>query len=127
MDKASARRTAKNEVFFRQQNENIERGFEQIRTMAAEDNQESFLHTGDPLIHFYCECADEDCRQRVPVKQSVYNAIHKQRDQFIIVPGHDVPDIEDVIDRQPTYYVVRKHVIPPQTPDGLHDTTVHNT
>jgi hypothetical protein len=123
----SARRQAENEVFFRGRNEEIQKSFDDIKEMAEEDGQALIINEIDIPLHFYCECADENCDKRVVIKPSHYNDIHKKRDNFIIIPGHQVVGLEEVVARQKRYYVVKKLVEHPESVDKLNKTEVDNT
>ena len=42
-----------------------------------------------------------------------YEAVRANATQFAVAPGHEIPDIERVVARQPSYFVVEK-----QDPDA---------
>jgi hypothetical protein len=63
---------------------------------------------------------------RVLISPNRYNEIHKGNRNFIIIPGHEVVDIEDVTAKNEDYWVVTKYEEPPQLSDTLHPTDVHN-
>jgi hypothetical protein len=42
-----------------------------------------------------------------------YEAVRAKATQFAVAPGHEIPDIERVVARQPSYFVVEK-----QDPDA---------
>lgn len=123
---ASDRRLAENEVVFREYNEKIQRSMDELNQIAKDSGQDEFVDTDDDTLHFYCECSDENCTKRVTLSSSTYDSIHKERDCFVIVCGHEVPKIEDVIVRKPDYCVVRKKVTPPEYVEKLHTTDVNN-
>ena len=120
MDRMSERRLAENEVFFREQNESIEKGFENIRRLTASEGHDSFLNDDDTELHFFCECSNVECRLRIQVRPSDYNQIHVERDQFIVLPGHELLAVEQVVGKHEGYYVVRKMITPPATAKHLH-------
>lgn len=60
-------------------------------------------------ISFVCECSARDCAQPVVMSLLEYDAVRVEDTQFVVAPGHDVPAIEDVVDRRPGWWVVRKH------------------
>ena len=115
-----------NEVIFRQHNEKIQKGFIEIVKIAHEDGQTDMLEKFDLKLHFYCECADEKCLERIIMKPAKYQSLHKNASQFIITPGHQVPKIEKTIKKATKYHVVEKNVVPPATADHLHPTNLHN-
>jgi hypothetical protein len=125
----SERRLAENEVLFRQLNEQIHKGYEETNQLALEDNQPEFLvrqKSNDAPKHFFCECADEKCGERVLINVNEYNEIHRHRDRFVILPGHELESIEEVLVKKPGYYVVRKYAVPPSSSGKLNPTPLHN-
>lgn len=59
-------------------------------------------------ISFVCECSARECAQPVVMALSDYYEVHRAPQQFVTAPGHDVPAIEDVVRREPGWWVVRK-------------------
>jgi hypothetical protein len=57
---------------------------------------------------FICECADADCNRAISMSRDAYDAVRRDPRQFFLVPGHEIEEAEDVIERQEGYYVVRK-------------------
>jgi hypothetical protein len=126
---SSEHRLAENEAMFRRINEEVQAGYDETNRLAEEDDQPEFkvsvVGSDTPLL-FYCECADENCAKRVPITMHEYREIHKNRRQFIIVPGHEVMSVEKVIVEKPDYTVVEKNVQPPEDPDTMHPTSIGN-
>lgn len=117
---------AENEVTFRQLNERAKKHFDELKKVAVEYNEPDLLKENNTPLHFYCECVDENCRQRIIIKPGEYDKIHQKRDHFIIVPGHDVEVIERVVRKKPGYWVVEKYNGPPESADKLNPTEVDN-
>jgi hypothetical protein len=92
-----ARRIGTNEAVFRQVNEEIE-GLERVYAAIADDT-----------LHIVCECGDLACTDRLPVMVPAYEAVRQDPTLFFVVPGHETPDVEDVVEAAETYNVVRKH------------------
>jgi hypothetical protein len=59
-------------------------------------------------VPFLCECADLDCRDRIELKTSDYDAAHVDAAQYVILPGHGMIDGEEVVEDNGDYFVVRK-------------------
>ena len=98
-------RLAKNEALFRQVNERISEISQELAPGAA--NPELI----DGLI---CECSDPECLERVgPLKIAEYERVREDARRFFIAAGHQAADVERVVDRQPSYWVVEKHEGPP--------------
>jgi hypothetical protein len=127
---SSEHRLAENEAIFRRINEQVQSGYDETNRLAKEDDQPEFmvspLSATEPL-HFYCECADENCAKRVTITPQKYQDIHKNRRRFVIAPGHEVTSVEKVIQVTSDYTVVEKNVQPPEEPKVMHPTTVNNT
>lgn len=126
----SERRLAENEIVFRQLNEQIHTGYAETNRLAREDSQPQFtvIHKSDDKpLYFYCECSDEKCSMRIKINVHDYHAVHQRRDQFIVVPGHEVPEIEKVVSTKPGYNVVKKLVTPPEIADTLNPTPLNHT
>lgn len=122
----SDRRLAENEVLFREFNENVQKRFDEFNAIALADKQNELMNKSQMPLHFYCECSDENCRERIEMAPKLYNKIHIQRDVFIIKPSHRVARIEDSIDAHPDYEVIRKKMDPPSHSGGSFNTTSIN-
>jgi hypothetical protein len=92
---ARQERRAKNESLFRDVNERIEE-IEKGFSVASESE-------------FVCECDDIDCTKRFEMSLSDYERLRSDPTTFAVVPGHQAPDVEDVIAECGGYSVVRKH------------------
>jgi len=125
-EKQSHRRLAENEVFFRQKNRSIETQFASINKLAKDSNQSDFIDSDDMILSFYCECSDETCELRVPLRRNDYDKIHSNNDTFIVVPGHEVTEIESIVTKTDVYYEVRKNFQPPTSSSTLNATSLNN-
>lgn len=114
MQNESKHGLAANEALFRAYNERVQLGIEAIKAVAKEDNQEDMLTDLDEPLQFYCECSDVNCTERIKLTPSHYASIHKDRNRFIIIPGHETKKVEKVIDKEKDYYVVEKFVHAPE-------------
>lgn len=86
-------RIARNEATFRRVNEAIERG----RSAGGRD-----------LVGFICECGRLSCNEVVELTVPEYEAVRTDFDRFLLVPGHELPDVEDLVESHPRYAVVAK-------------------
>lgn len=123
----SDRRQVENEVVFREANENAQKDLTELKEIAEEEHDEYWTQNSDKVFEFFCECSDENCHQPIPLKPSVYKEIHNNRNQFVLVPGHQADAIEKVILEDSNYIVVEKYEDPPETADGLNKTDIDNT
>jgi hypothetical protein len=55
-------------------------------------------------IDLACECTDETCTERVTMTIGEYEQVRADSNSFFVLPGHNVPDVEEV--REETAYVV---------------------
>jgi hypothetical protein len=90
------RRKAANEAVFRNVNERIQA------------LQQSFAIAEREPLQMICECDRLDCMERVTVGVDAYELIRSQPDQFIITPGHEDTQVEEVISVTSGYAIVRK-------------------
>jgi len=89
-------RLARNETLFREVNERIE---EAVQPANRED---------DHVYEFLCECSNSDCTLLLPLTIPEYEAVRSDARQFIVAPGHDLPEIECVVAKTDGYQIVRK-------------------
>jgi hypothetical protein len=91
-----ADRLARNEALFREANERIEDRVEDV-----EDNP-------DTRAPFLCECPEVDCAERVALTLREYERVRSEPTWFLVAPGHEHLEVEDVIERHETFLLVRK-------------------
>ena len=85
------------------------------------ENEDSFRHLNEQLGVmgvFVCECGDGDCRQHVQMPRERYSDIRRNPRRFFVRPGHEIPDVERVVEREVEWYVVEKpadvaHIVDP--------------
>ena len=92
---AREERLARNEALFRDLNEQVE--------LVAQP-----LSDDGHLFAFFCECSNIDCTLSMPMSLAVYEDVRSDPTTFVVAPGHDLPEIEEVVRRTPDYQVVRK-------------------
>lgn len=95
-----ARRLRQNEELMEQLNRRMERALGEIREADDEDR--------NAPIAFLCECSHLDCRERIHLAPSRFDRIHRDSEVFVLVPGHEIPDIEKVVDQEGDFLIVRK-------------------
>jgi hypothetical protein len=101
------RRIGANEAIFREVNERVE---EINRTFAVRTE----------TMEIMCECGSLRCAEMIPISVSEYERIRSDPTLFAIVPGHEAPNVEDVVERQSGFDVVRKH---PGEPTAIAEAT----
>jgi hypothetical protein len=85
------KRAAQNQSLFREVNERIED-----------------LSASAPFAGFICECLSTDCDERVPLTIEEYEHVRAGSNRFVVLPGHDVPEVEQVVETTARYVVVSK-------------------
>ncbi len=88
------RRAAANEATIRDVNEGIERG--------------QWPGEEDTPVAFRCECARLGCNRLIELSVHEYEEIRANPRRFVLIPGHEFPDIEAVIETRPGYFIVEK-------------------
>ena len=89
------RRIGLNEALFREVNERLE------------ELAQGFAHTPEKL-DLICECGNASCASRVEMDREEYEQVRSDSATFAIVKGHEVPDVEEIVERREGYDVVRK-------------------
>jgi len=91
---ARDKRMAENEALFREVNERME----------------AVAHRLGPNVpyEFLCECANADCTFRLTLPTQVYESVRADATQFVVLPLHFTPEIEELVIENDTYWVVRK-------------------
>lgn len=92
---AREERLAHNEVLFRDVNERIE----QIAVPQGPDPH---------VFEFLCECSNVDCTLRLPMTLAAYEEVRSDSALFVVAPGHDRPEVEEVLRRTDAYQIVKK-------------------
>jgi hypothetical protein len=97
---AREERLSVNEALFREVNERVAEVAEQFIA-------------GESPVDFSCECGNRGCAEQIAMTMGDYEALRSEATHFAVVPGHEVPNIERVVERHPNYFVVEK-----QDPDA---------
>ena len=91
MDEQRAERLGKNEALFREVNDRIKE-----------------ITTFDGDIEFLCECGQAACTRPIRLTLPEYEDVRADPRRFAIVPGHEVTDVERVIEQNERFAVVEK-------------------
>jgi hypothetical protein len=91
VDTESKQRVAMNEAAFRKVNEGMEVG-------------------QDPagLLTFICECGRLGCTRMVELTRQEYEAVRADPRRFALLAGHEIEEVETVVERHDRYLVVEK-------------------
>jgi hypothetical protein len=88
-------RIVRNEALFREVNERIE----QVADTSATE--------------FLCECGDAGCASPIRMTLSDYEHVRANGNRFVVVPSHELAEIERVVEGRDGYLVVEKNPGPP--------------
>jgi len=91
MDELTRRRMEHNEEVFKAVNEEIE-------GRAA----------GSPVLECVCECSDTSCSELIRLTHDAYAHVRSGEDWYIVLPGHELLEVEHVVERRDGYVVVQK-------------------
>jgi hypothetical protein len=89
------KRIGMNEVLFRQVNERLKelgRNFSLVAETAE----------------FVCECGDLTCAEQIRMTLAEYERVRAYPTRFVIKQGHEVVDVEGVVEEHEDYQVVAK-------------------
>ena len=90
MDESRNERLARNEAAFRKVNEAI---------TEVEDGRGAYL----------CECGALGCNRLVELSRDEYESVRANPRRFFVLPGHELPEVESIVERHDDYFVVEKH------------------
>jgi hypothetical protein len=91
------RRIGENEVIFREVNERVRETHETFDVASGE-------------AEFVCECGTASCVERIRMTLAQYEQVRAEPTQFVVVPGHEMAEVEVVVRREDGFWVVSKHV-----------------
>lgn len=94
-------RAARNQCLFREVNERVK------------DVNDRF-HAYTDLSDWVCECANDTCVERIEVAGQDYEHIRAAGNRFVVATAdeHVWPDVERVVERHDSYWVVEKIELP---------------
>jgi hypothetical protein len=85
------RRAAQNQAVFREVNERMED-----------------LVATSSFVDFVCECLDDKCTESLSLTIEEYEAVRRDSNRFIVLPGHECETVEDTVEANGRYVVVAK-------------------
>ena len=91
------RKIGENEALFRSINEQVD------------ELNRSLAQLTDETIHIVCECGSIECQDRLVVPLAAYEHTRADATLFFVVPGHEIPSAEDVVEETQRFFVVQKH------------------
>ena len=90
-----AERIGRNEDLFRKVNDQIEGVNEAFGTITG-------------TMSLLCECGTIDCIEQIDLTLDEYRDLRADPTHFAVKPGHEIPDVETIVERRSGYDVVAK-------------------
>ena len=90
-----ARRIGENEILYRTVNENIE-------------GLNAAFGTLTETMAVVCECGEVTCAEQIELDVPTYERVRADPTLFVTLPGHEIPDVESVVERTDGFQMVRK-------------------
>ena len=87
-------RLSKNQALFREVNERVER---------LSDGPVSYGR-----LSFVCECSHVDCAEQIQLSHEEYEHVRVASDHFVVKAGHEIADVEDVVETRRNHVIVVK-------------------
>lgn len=85
-------RLARNQVLFREVNERLR----------------ELLDESVGMTEFLCECSNDDCIETVSLDLPEYERIRAFSDRFVVLPGHEILEIEKIVYESDRYSLVKR-------------------
>jgi hypothetical protein len=59
-------------------------------------------------VNFNCECSHAGCTHQIEMTLIEYEAVRADPTRFAVRPGHELLEIERIVEKHPNYLVVEK-------------------
>jgi hypothetical protein len=89
------KRIGENEALYRSINEKIE-GLNAAFGMVTES------------MGIVCECGQLECTQQIDLDIPTYERVRSDPALFVVVPGHEIPDVESIVEPHEAFNIIRK-------------------
>jgi hypothetical protein len=67
---------------------------------------------------FVCECGRVGCTTTIEVGREDYERARATFERFVVAPGHELLEVEDVVERHPGYLIVEKRGVAAEVAAG---------
>lgn len=57
---------------------------------------------------FVCECGHLGCSSTIELEIAEYEEVRTNFDRFFVIPGHEIVEVDEVVERHPRHLVVVK-------------------
>ena len=89
------RRIGENEALYRSVIEKIE-GLNEVFGAMAES------------MAVICECGVLECSDQIELDVPTYERVRADPTLFIVLPGHEIPEVESIVEPRDGFYIIRK-------------------
>jgi hypothetical protein len=94
-------RNAETQNLYREVNERVAEVYSQFGSGVPD-------HRVSELIELFCECGQQaPCEERVNVTEATYERVRSDPTTFILLPGHGIATVEDVIESGDGFLIAR--------------------
>jgi hypothetical protein len=90
-----ARRIGENEALYRAVNERIETLNQSFGLLAE-------------TMAVICECGELECSEQIELDIPTYERVRSDPAGFVVLPGHELPEVEHVVERHSRFNIIRK-------------------
>jgi hypothetical protein len=90
-----ARKIGENEALYRAVNERIE-GLNESFGLLAE------------TMTVICECGMLECSEQIALDLPTYERVRADPTTFVVLPGHEIPDVEEIVEPHDGFNIIRK-------------------
>lgn len=91
------RRIGENEALYRTINEKIEGLNEAFGTVTE-------------TMAVVCECGRLECTEQIELDVSTYERVRSDPTQFVVLTGHEIPDVDQIVEQHAGFNIIRKDV-----------------
>ncbi len=81
----------------------------QTETFFRAINEEIAQLDGTTTMMYLCECGNPACAEGINLPPGALGKLHASPRHFVVLEGHEIPDVETVVERALDYLIVRKN------------------
>ncbi|CAN5672423.1 hypothetical protein BH20ACT23_BH20ACT23_18740 [soil metagenome] len=71
-------------------------------------NQTRAKNQRGSVLELVCECGDTACVDEIEIEATEYHPVRRHPARFLVRPGHELPEAENIVGRGSEYFVVEK-------------------
>jgi hypothetical protein len=64
---------------------------------------------GNETMTYLCECGNPACTEGIQLPPGAIEQLHSSPRHFVVLAGHEIPDLETIVERAAGYVIVRKN------------------